>query len=93
MIRFLLLSILVLLVARAFWRVFDGVLQAASGKPRSRPPTRAARLLRDPVCGTFVMPGTAVSVTRSGASYHFCSERCRDAFLEDPSRRSRPHAS
>lgn len=74
MIRLLLLAILVLLVARAFWRVVDGILQAA-GKPDRR--ASSVKLVRDPVCGTYVAPGTALSLSAGGATHYFCSEECR----------------
>ena len=77
MIRYLLIAILVLLIARAFWRVIDGIMEAAGGTSRSRPKSPAVKLVRDPVCGTFVSPGTALSLTARGATHYFCSEACR----------------
>ena len=74
MIRILLLAVLVLLVARAFWRVIDGILEA-SGRSDRR--TSAVKLVRDPVCGTYVAPGTALSLSAGGATHYFCSEECR----------------
>jgi YHS domain-containing protein len=98
-IRFLLLSILILLIARTFWRVMDGVIQAAGGRPASRgekPLVSAIKLVRDPVCGTFVTPGRAVSYAPAsgGVVQHFCSERCRDEFVSGTGAgRPRSHAS
>ena len=80
MIRILLLGILVLLLARAFWRLVDGIIEAAGGTSRTRARTPAIKLTRDPVCGTFVTPGTAVSLQSRGETYHFCSEECRSRF-------------
>jgi uncharacterized protein len=78
--RFILLTILLILIARAFWRVVDGVIEAAGGRPsRSTPPT-AVKLVRDPVCGTYVAPSTALSLTARGRTQYFCSEKCRDEF-------------
>ena len=83
MIRFLLLGILLLLVARAFWRLMDGVIEAGGGLPRNRgrvsPP--AARLVRDPVCGTHVAIASALTARAGGATHYFCSEQCRSTFL------------
>ena len=73
MIRILLLTILVLAVARAFWRVVDGILDAAGGPDRRS----AVKLVRDPVCGTYVSPGSALSLTSGDATHYFCSEECR----------------
>ncbi len=96
MIRFLLVSILIMLLARAFWRVLDGVIEAAGGRPgRARPPVRSVKLARDPICGTYVAPSRAVALTATGAqaAQYFCSERCRDEFIRGGADRSRSHAS
>ena len=80
MIRYLLIAILVLLIARAFWRLIDGIMEAAGGTTRSRAKSPAVKLVRDPVCGTFVAPGTSLSLTAGGATHYFCSEQCRAEF-------------
>ena len=79
MIRVLLIAILVLLVARAFWRLFDSIMEGA-GTARGRGQSPAVKLVRDPVCGTFVSPQNAVSLTARGATHYFCSEQCRAEF-------------
>ena len=80
MIRLILLGILILLVARAFWRLVDGILEAAGGTTRTRARTPSVKLVRDPVCGTYVTPGNALTVTARGTTHYFCSEECRSAF-------------
>lgn len=92
MIRFLLLSIFLLLVARAVLRLFDGVIDSVSGKPergKSSVPA-AVKLVRDPVCGTFVSPDTSLWLTLPGRDvpYFFCSERCRQEFSQGDQPRS-----
>lgn len=82
MLRVLLIGILLLLVARAFWRVMDGVIEAAGGTTRSKARTPAVKLVRDPVCGTFVAPQTALSLTSGGSTHYFCSDECRQKFQE-----------
>jgi YHS domain-containing protein len=81
-IRLILLGILILLVARAFWRVIDGVLEAAGGTSRKRASTPGVKLMRDPVCGTYVAPGTALTLNARGATHYFCSEQCRATFRQ-----------
>jgi YHS domain-containing protein len=76
-IKILLIGILVLVIARAFWRVVDGILDGIRGDgPRQMP----VSLVRDPVCGTFVSPGSALSLTAGGATHYFCSEECRSRY-------------
>lgn len=81
MTRLILLTILLIVVARLFWRLIDGVIagargQAGPGRPRHAP----VKLVRDPVCGTFVPPRAALSVTSGGSTHYFCSEECRAKF-------------
>jgi YHS domain-containing protein len=80
-IRFLLLAILILLIARAFWRLMDGIIEAAGGTKRTpRKPDAAVRLVRDPVCGTHISPASALTLAANGATHYFCSEACRERF-------------
>jgi YHS domain-containing protein len=82
-LRFLLLALLFVFIARAFWKVVGGVMEAARGAGAG--PTRggegpAVKLVRDPVCGTFVSPRAALSSRASGSTHYFCSEECRAKF-------------
>ncbi len=86
MVRILLLFVLALVVARAFWRVVAGIIVGASAPSPSRSarrgvPERGVQMVRDPVCGTFVIPASALAVRDSTGLHHFCSEKCRQAFL------------
>jgi YHS domain-containing protein len=80
-IRFLLLAILFLLIAHTFWRVVDGIFEGASGSKRRRRSIRpSVKLVRDPVCGTYVAPKAELSLTARGETHYFCSEACRTKF-------------
>jgi YHS domain-containing protein len=84
MVRAILLGLLILLIARAFWRVMDGVIEAAGGSKgssRRRSPAPSVKLQRDPVCGTFVSPSTALAHSTGTSTLYFCSDRCRDEYL------------
>ena len=50
---------------------------------RGRPPAarRPVHLFRDPHCGTFVSPEVSIQATQAGRVQHFCSEQCRDRYL------------
>lgn len=80
-LRVILLAILLLLVARALWKLLNGVIEAAGGtRSRGRGAAPAVRLVQDPVCGTYVAPRTGLSVTAGGSTHYFCSEQCRAKF-------------
>ena len=89
MVRVLLLAVLVLLIARVFWRVVDSAVAAARGPgSRSGSPSRGVRLERDPVCGTYVAPASALSAGEGQGVVYFCSQRCRQEYQA----RDRPSA-
>jgi YHS domain-containing protein len=79
LIRLLLILLLVLFVGRALWRLLAGVVEGAAGSgPRgSRTPERGTRMVRDPICGTFVVQSRALSADSRGETAWFCSEACR----------------
>lgn len=81
MARFVLLLILSVVVARAFWRVVDGVVEGLGSRPGSRGvPDRGVQMVRDPVCGTFVVPDHAVTITVGRQRLYFCSDSCCDKY-------------
>jgi glycogen phosphorylase len=43
-------------------------------------------VLKDPVCGMMVLPGTNLSLVWNGEPIHFCSEYCQDKFQQNPQR-------
>lgn len=38
-------------------------------------------MVKDPVCGMYVDPDTAIREVSNGQAYFFCSESCRSEFL------------
>ncbi len=79
MLRLALGILLVLLVVRALWRVIGGVIEGIGGQER-RIPERGEQMVRDPVCGTFVLPDRAVVLPNGSERVFFCSTTCRDAY-------------
>ncbi len=76
MARFILWSILLTLAVRSLSRLLSGVMEGA-GYTRDRPRQKSVGLVRDPVCGVFVVPGQALTSGDGSARRHFCSEKCR----------------
>ena len=85
MIRFILLSILLTIAARMFWRIVEGAIEGYAGQsrspgPSSGVPAKGVQMVRDPVCGTFVVPARAVSLVEGRDHVYFCSDSCRDKY-------------
>ena len=81
LLRFLLMMVLFVAIARTFWRFVDAVVRGASGPApqggrRSGPPA-SVKMSQCPVCGTYVVPGKAISIVSSGSPVYFDSEKCR----------------
>ncbi len=85
MFKFVLYSLLLTLFVRAIMRLWGGVIEGlgAAPAPRGRGPQvpqRGVTMARDPICGTFVVPERAVTLTRGRDVLHFCSDACRDQY-------------
>ena len=80
MLRLALVLILIVAVARAFWRIVDGIVEGISGRPRAGRSPSGGRMVRDPVCGTFVLPDRAVMLDVGSHRVWFCSAACRDKY-------------
>jgi hypothetical protein len=79
--RFVLFVILSVFIARAFWRMLDGIIEGYSGRPPSSNVLgRGVQMARDPVCGTYVVPDRAVAITDGRQKVFFCSAGCRDKY-------------
>ena len=89
MARFLLLLALFVVIARTLWRFFDAVMRGASGtaapggrasgpfgSAQGKPPA-SVKMSQCPVCGTYVVPGKAISIVSGGSPIYFDTEKCR----------------
>jgi uncharacterized protein len=79
-LRVVLIGILMALIARAFWRVIDGLVEGLTGRNSAPRAQVGMQMVRDPVCGTFVLPDRAVSLAEGSRHVFFCSTRCRDKY-------------
>jgi YHS domain-containing protein len=93
MLRFILLSILLTILYRAVSRVWAGVVRGMrTGDPSvgrrtdgSNVPQRGVQMVRDPICGSFVVPERAVALSAGGGQrLYFCSTECRDKYRSRP---------
>ena len=78
MLRVVLITLLVLVIVRALWRLLNGVVQGARGRPQQI--QQSVPMTRDPVCGTYVVPSRAVVLADGRQQVYFCSIACRDKY-------------
>ena len=76
MLRLVLFALLAYIAARVFWRVLTGVFEGLGYQPPERR-TQSVGLVRDPVCGTFILPSKALTSGSGTNTRYFCSEKCR----------------
>jgi YHS domain-containing protein len=79
MVRLLLFAILAYVLWRLLWRglkgVFEGMGYRAPGGT-----SQSVGLVRDPVCGTFVLPSSALTSGSGANTRFFCSAKCREDY-------------
>jgi hypothetical protein len=75
-------------VARLFWRFIDAVVRGVTGPApqagatqggarRASTAPAAVKMSQCPVCGTYVVPGKAISLVSGGSPIYFDTEKCR----------------
>ena len=97
-LRFVLLSILLSLLFRAVSRLWSGVIRGIHGdsapaglrRDDGQVPQRSVPMVRDPICGTFVVPDHAVSLTSGRQRFYFCSTECREQYRTSADARPAP---
>jgi YHS domain-containing protein len=79
MLRLIIWAVLLIVIGRMVWRfvyaIFDGAGMLKGPGQRER---AAVKLVRDPICGIYVVPGKALTSGSGTATRYFCSEKCRD---------------
>lgn len=79
MFRILLWVVLALVIARLAWRLVAGVLQGMGYQPGGSG-KQSVGLVRDPICGMFVVPSNALTSGSGANTRYFCSEKCRKEY-------------
>ena len=80
MYRLLIWVILILVVVRLLWRLVGGVLEGMGAQQKGG--RQSVGLVRDPVCGMFVAPGSALTSGTGSSTRYFCSEKCRQEYTK-----------
>jgi YHS domain-containing protein len=70
--------LLFLILVRLLWRFARGLMEGYAPETRAR----SVGLVRDPVCGVFVVPSQALTAIADGQTKYFCSEKCRAEYRE-----------
>lgn len=79
MFRILLWIVLLLVVVRIVWRLLRGVFEGL-GYGQTDAQKGSVGLVRDPICGMFVVPSKALTSGSGANTRYFCSDKCRQEY-------------
>ena len=79
MLRLLLLAILAYVLWRLLWNAAKAMFVGMGYQPPGEK-GQSVGLVRDPVCGTFVLPSSALTSGSGSNTRYFCSEKCRQDY-------------
>ena len=83
MTKLIIALVVLFLIGRMVWRFMHAIFEGAGmlKEPGGREPA-AVKLVRDPVCGRFVVPSRALTAGSGSATQYFCSEQCRQEWRQ-----------
>ncbi len=84
------LSVIRSLLTRIFSPPLKMHSRPRAGSDRAREKV-AGRVMKDPQCGMYVATDLAFTTRVKGETLHFCSEECRDNFINERKRSDRPN--
>ena len=79
MLRLLLFAILGYVLWRLLWNAAKAMFVGMGYQPPGEK-GQSVGLVRDPVCGTFVLPSSALTSGSGSNTRYFCSEKCRQDY-------------
>jgi YHS domain-containing protein len=59
-------------------------------KPPQKPSSKPGIMVKDQVCNTYLPKEDAIKEIHKGKEYYFCSEECRNKFLESRKKNENP---
>ncbi len=80
--------LIVSLLTRVLTSSKDVRARSGAGSEQARK-TIAGQMIKDPQCGMYVATDLAVAAKVNGQTLHFCSEECRDHFINEHVRNNR----
>ena len=83
LLRLFLFAILAFVLWRFGSRLLTGIFQGMGYRPPGWKP-ESVGLVRDPVCGNWLVPSQALKVGSGRETRYFCSEKCRQDFAARP---------
>jgi YHS domain-containing protein len=84
MAKVILWLVLIAVVVRALSRLMAGVLEGAGYRRLAGDGRAGVSLVRDPVCGMFVVPAQSFRAGDGREARYFCSEKCRKEWAARP---------
>ena len=81
LLRVALFLVLLAVVIRSAYRLLEGVIEGATGRAPASRRQVSGHMVRDPVCGTYVVQGRALTAMRGQQTAWFCSSKCQQAWL------------
>ena len=84
------LSVIRSLLTRLFSPPHKMHSRPRAGSDRARE-TITGQMIKDPQCGMYVATDFAITTRVKGKTLHFCSEECRDNFINGRERSDQPN--
>ncbi len=82
LIRILFILILIFVLVKIIFWILNYVRFSQKDRWEKSGPAKVNQMVKDPVCGIYVDIAEALSLNTGNGKQYFCSNKCRQRFLE-----------
>ncbi len=81
-LRFLIPLLIIVIPVIYYYRKLKRVFNPGSTKGKRTKSADSFEMVKDEVCGKFIFKNNSLELKKDGVKYYFCSEDCRNRFLQ-----------
>jgi YHS domain-containing protein len=82
-LRFIIPLLIIVIPLIHYYRKLRKVFNPGSGNnKKDKKKANAFEMVKDEVCGKFILKNNSLEYKKGGVKYYFCSEECRNRFIE-----------
>jgi YHS domain-containing protein len=81
-LRFLIPLLIIVIPGIYYFRKIKKMFNPGNTQGKRKKTADSFEMVKDEVCGKFILKNNSLEYKKGGVKYYFCSEECRNRFLQ-----------